>query len=167
MERQGNATKMKKEEELAHKEDKRNTIGGVFFPSSTPLLGVLYFLFYYKSLVPSFPLPTTFQRPSNDLATKSANTPYYQVKILVKLSKFCAHTYKKNTGTRRKKCGYVYQQKSIRIAILFHWRFPQMPTHIHMTIGLEADTLFLKQGALAAPARGCAAFLVDHTMTGQ
>jgi len=42
-----------------------------------------------------------------------------------------------------------------------------MPTHIHMTIGLEADTLFLKQGALAAPTRDCAAFLVDHTMTGQ
>ena len=41
------------------------------------------FLFYYKILIPSFPLPTTLLRPSNDLATKSANTPYYQVKILV------------------------------------------------------------------------------------
>ena len=30
-----------------------------------------HFLFYYKSLVPSFPLPTTLLRPSNDLATKS------------------------------------------------------------------------------------------------
>ena len=42
-----------------------------------------YFLFYYKSLIPSFPLPTTLLRPSDDLATKSANTPHYQVKILV------------------------------------------------------------------------------------
>ena len=42
-----------------------------------------------------------------------------------------------------------------------------MQRHIHMAVGLKADVLFLKQGALAAPARGCAAFLVDHTMTGQ
>jgi len=42
-----------------------------------------------------------------------------------------------------------------------------MPTHIHMTIGLEADILFLKQGALATPARSCSTFFVDHTMTGQ
>ena len=33
-----------------------------------------YFLFYYKSFAPSFPLPTTLLRPSNDLATKSPET---------------------------------------------------------------------------------------------
>ena len=36
-----------------------------------------------------------------------------------------------------------------------------------MPICLETDTLLFKQGALAAPARCCAAFFVDHTMTGQ
>ena len=39
-----------------------------------------------------------------------------------------------------------------------------MLRHIHMPIGLEVDALFLKQDALVTPARGCAAFLVDHTM---
>ena len=34
-----------------------------------------------------------------------------------------------------------------------------MQRHIHMSVGLE--------GALATPAWGCAAFFVDHTMTGQ
>ena len=36
-----------------------------------------------------------------------------------------------------------------------------------MTIGPEVNALFLKQGALAAPTRGCAAFFVHHTMTRQ
>ena len=40
-----------------------------------------------------------------------------------------------------------------------------MPRHIHMTIGLEADTFFLKKRALATPTRGCTPFFVDHTMT--
>ena len=34
-----------------------------------------------------------------------------------------------------------------------------------MTIGLEADALFLKQGTLAAPTWRCATFFVDHTVT--
>ena len=42
-----------------------------------------------------------------------------------------------------------------------------MQRHIHMSVGLEVDVFFLKQGALATPAWGCAAFFVDHTMTGQ
>ena len=42
-----------------------------------------------------------------------------------------------------------------------------MPRHIHMSIGLEADTLFLKKRALTTPPRGRAAFFVDHTMTGE
>ena len=42
-----------------------------------------------------------------------------------------------------------------------------MPRHIHMTIGLETDALFLKKRALATPAGGCTAFFVDHTMTGK
>ena len=42
-----------------------------------------------------------------------------------------------------------------------------MARHIHMTIGLEADALFLKQRALTTPPRGRAAFYVDHTMTGK
>jgi hypothetical protein len=42
-----------------------------------------------------------------------------------------------------------------------------MTTHIYVTIGLETDVLFLKQRALATPARGCAPFFVDHTMTRQ
>jgi hypothetical protein len=38
-----------------------------------------------------------------------------------------------------------------------------MQRHIHMSVGLEVDVFFLKQGALATPAWGCAAFFVDHT----
>ena len=41
-----------------------------------------------------------------------------------------------------------------------------MPRHIYMPIGLETDALGLKQGALAAPAGGCAAFFIHYTMTG-
>ena len=36
-----------------------------------------------------------------------------------------------------------------------------------MPIGLEADTLLFKQGALATPTRGCATFFVNYTMAGQ
>ena len=42
-----------------------------------------------------------------------------------------------------------------------------MPRHINMSIGLEVDALFLKQGSLATPAGGGAAFFIDYTMTGQ
>jgi len=42
-----------------------------------------------------------------------------------------------------------------------------MPCHIHMPIGLETDALLFKQGSLATPARGGAAFFIDYTMTGQ
>jgi hypothetical protein len=65
---------------------------GVLIPSSDPnetlskapcqVFSVIPFL--YKCLVPFFSLATTYERPCYDLATKSAKTYLWQVKILVK-----------------------------------------------------------------------------------